>query len=348
MHTLFVDLESLAPEELDRWLARGWYRMAQSLFTCRYVVFDDVLRSAIWVRVPLSTYAFRKSLRRTLTRVDRTFRTEVGPLVVDAEREALYARYRAGARGDRSPNLRDFLYGDSHRDVFETREVRVWDGDRLVAFSWFDVGGESLQSLVGVYDPGHARHSLGFYTMLAEIRFGLETGRRYFYPGYVLPGDPSMDYKLRAGHVEFLDPDLRTWRPWGDFAPDHLPAVRLERSLERARHSLTRRGIAAELRVVPWFDVAARQPALASCLADPLVVECGPDGSGPLRLMVTWDIDRQAYSLVRCLRAEARRVDRDGNLMTPDPTFQLWVVVERLGHRDDPDEIAAAAARVRR
>ena len=76
--------------------------------------------------------------------------------------------------------------------MFDTREVRVWNGDRLVAFSWFDLGRESVQSLIGVYEPSMARQSLGFYTMLLEVQHALEQGLRFHYPGYVLPGDPAM------------------------------------------------------------------------------------------------------------------------------------------------------------
>jgi len=346
VHTLFVDPQSLTPEDLDRWLARGWYRMGQSLFTARYVVFDDVLRAAVWTRLDLQGYRFRKSLRRVLNRVDTDFRTEVGPCVLDAEHEQLYQRYRAIAKGERSPSLHDFLHGDSDVDLFDTQEVRVRDGDRLVAFSWFDAGREGIQSLIGVYEPDLARYSLGFYTMLAEIRYGLETGRRWFYPGYVLPGDPSMDYKLRVGDMEFLDPELNRWRPWREFASYDLPTERLKKGLEEARRALVQRGVPARQRLIAWFDVAARQPALASCLSEPLVVECWPDRSEPTRLMACYDVDRRHWSLVRCLRAEARRVDRQGRVMDHDTGLELWVVVERYGTRTDPEALAEAVLRL--
>lgn len=346
MHTEFVDPEHLSPQELDRWLARGWYRMGQSLFTARYVVFDEVLRAAVWTRLDLQGYQFRKGLRRVLRKVDSRFRVEIDHAVLDDEREALYQRYRAVARGDRSPSLYDFLYGDSSLSIFDTWEVRVWDGDHLVAFSWFDVGERAIQSLIGVYEPELAEHSLGFFTMLAEIRFGMGSGRRWFYPGYILPGDPSMDYKLRIGEVEFLDLDTGKWRPWADFPTYVLPTQRLEAALETMRQILDSRGIPARQRLISWFDVAARQPALAACLSEPLVVECWPDRGGPTRLMITYDLERQLYTLLRCLKAEARRVDRDGNLLEPDPTLELWVVVDRLARHTQPQRLANDAARL--
>lgn len=346
VHTLFVDPQALSPDDLDRWLARGWYRMGQSLFTARYVVFDDVLRAAIWTRLDLKGYRFRKSLRRVLNRVDTNFRTEIRPYTLDAEHEALYQRYRAIARGERSPSLHDFLHGDSDRDLFDTWEVAVYHGQRLVAFSWFDLGRHSLQSLIGVYDPDFSRHSLGFFTMLAEIRHGLETGRRWFYPGYVLPGDPSMDYKLRAGEMEFLDPEFDRWRPWPEFATYELPTSRLQRGLEAILDELSTRGVPARQRLITWFDVAARQPALASCLSEPLVVECWPDRGDATRLMACYDVDRRQWNLVRCLRAEARRVDRNGCVIDHDTGLELWVVVERYGPRPTPGALADAVMRL--
>ena len=40
------------------------------------------------------------------------------------------------------------------------------------------------------------KYSLGFYTMLLEIDFGIKSGAEYYYPGYVVPNYFKFDYKL--------------------------------------------------------------------------------------------------------------------------------------------------------
>ena len=74
-------------------------------------------------------------------------------------------------------------------DVFRTQELAIWDDDRLVGLSLFDLGKRSLQSLAGIFDPEYAEHSIGFYSLLLEIR---HAARRYL---------------LRLYHARFLTED---------------------------------------------------------------------------------------------------------------------------------------------
>lgn len=342
MHVRVVRPDHLSPEDLDDYLAQGWFRIGQALMTCRVVQFDGVLRPAIWTRLPLVGHQFKKSARRVLARNAERFRAEVGPVVLDDEREDLYQRYRQIARGERSSTLTDFLYGESDRDVFDTREVRVWDGDKLVAFSWFDLGRESVQSLIGVYDPAETRQSLGFYTMLLEVEHAIENGLRFHYPGYVLPGDPAMDYKLRLGDVEFLDPWNRDWRPLPELARVPLPTDRLDQALRAARDALLQIGVPAELRRYPWFEAPAWQPDLAACLDQPVVVECFPAKRSSSLLLVSYEVDRGSFALVRCLRARAVTRGRS----EADVPIELWLVAERISSRTTPEAIAAEVARI--
>ena len=53
LHTRILRPERILPEELDSYLARGWYRIGQTLMTCRFVLYDGNLRSAVWTRSPL-------------------------------------------------------------------------------------------------------------------------------------------------------------------------------------------------------------------------------------------------------------------------------------------------------
>lgn len=341
MHVRVVRPELLTPDELDDYLERGWFRIGQAMMTCRVVQFDGELRPAIWTRLPLHGHVFRKSSRKLLARNTRRFRVETARASIDDEREALYQRYLVVARGERSPTLVDFLYGDSDRDVFDTREISLWDGDTLVAFSWFDRGRTGVQSLIGVYDPTLERHSLGFTTMLLEVQHAQEEGLRYHYPGYVLPGDPAMDYKLRLGHVEFLDPWDQAWRSLAGLDGVALPTERLEGALREVRDALRRAGVPAELKRYPWFEAPAWQPDLAACLDQPLVVECFPERTSSTLLLVTHDVDRKTFSVVRALRARA--VTR-GRTEVEVP-IELWLVAERLGSRASAEAAAAEVAR---
>lgn len=347
MTTRVVRLERLTPEELDDYLARGWFRIGQTLMTCRVVLFDSVLRTALWTRLPLAGHRFRKSSRKLLSRNRRRFRIEFHDHVqLDEAHESLYQRYRAVARGERSPSLEDFLYGDSDPlELFDTREVSLMDGDRLVAFSWFDLGRDSSQSLMGVYDPEFSTHSLGFTTMLLEIEYSMARGMHWFYPGYVLPGEPAMDYKLRVGDVQFHDAELQQWRPWAEVDDYELSEVRLRRALRAAASALSLAGVRVVLRMYPMFEAPAWHEQLSSCLDAPLVLVCEPRPLARRQLLVTYDLEAQAYEIVRCARASAVAVTHDGDVGRP---IELWLVEERISIRSDPAEVAAEVSQLRR
>ena len=71
--------------------------------------------------------------------------------------------------GERAESLAHVVGGERGRALFDTREVSVWSQDRLIAFSWYDLGERSVQSLIGVYDPAFSKHSLGLYTLLLQM-----------------------------------------------------------------------------------------------------------------------------------------------------------------------------------
>jgi arginine-tRNA-protein transferase len=346
MHTRVARLAHLSAEELDRYLARGWYRIGPTMMTCRFVHFDGELRTAVWTRLDLADYRPRKSMRRTLNKVRRHLQVEVGEVQLDDEHEAVYQRYRTIARGERSATLHDFLYGDRdpELDVFDTREVRFRHPDgRLAGFSWFDVGADAIQSLLGVYDPDVGHLSVGFASMLEEIGWAQEHDRRWFYPGYVLPGAPAMDYKLRVGDMQFLRDD-GVWRPYHELDEDSLATEELRRRLDAAQEELEDCGVPYERHLYPMFEAPAWHSNLATCLTEPLVLLVPGRQNRTLRV-VYWDLERQAYRLRRCVKASAiARAASDGD--GEGTPVELFVVVEDLATREHPGAIAEEAAAV--
>ena len=57
VHTRVVRPNRLSPAELDAYLAAGWYRIGQTLMTCRFLLFEGTLRSTVWTRTRLDGHA---------------------------------------------------------------------------------------------------------------------------------------------------------------------------------------------------------------------------------------------------------------------------------------------------
>lgn len=335
MTTHVVRPSALAPEELDNYLSRGWFRMGHALATSRFVVFGGVLRSALWMRVPVQRFRPSRSARRLMRRNGERFVWRSHTVRTDPEHEALYQRYRAHARGDRASSLVQFLNEGAIRQVFDTREISVWDGDRLVAFSWYDVGRRSVESLIGVYEPSYARHSLGFYTMLMELEQAANDERAWYYPGYVLPGEPSMDYKLRLGPAEFLHPTTGRWVDAAEANGLELPDMCIRRRLHDVAMRLKRRGHATRMRVYRLFDAPAWHPGMRDCLDQPILLELPRRSEATTWRFLCYLLETEHYVMFECARGTA--ISTDGTMKRSMP---VMIVAAREDMGGDAESVA--------
>ena len=341
--------EILPPEALDALLASGWYRMRQSVFTCRYLLGRRGLHTAVWTRLPLRGYQFRPSLRRRMRRVRAEFEVSVSTQGPTAEHEALYARYVDHVGGDRADSLHEVLFDDDEPGaLFRTRQIQVRRGGRLVAYSFFDEGRDSLQSVIGVYDPAFARYGLGVATLLEEIHFGLDQGYRFHYAGYVVPGVPAFDYKRDVGELQFFDPDDHAWRDLSTLDPALLPASRLQSGLESVGDRLREMGIPHRLRCYPPYRVVYMNDLQDRCLSAPMFLECGRAVTDDVSLIVshdpaagTWAVD--AYHRSRDL--SELMGDAPGPDAGPPADLSLLVRLDRAGVTATPEEAARWVAR---
>lgn len=296
-------LDSISRRQLDAHLAKGWYRMGQAIFTCSFLVFDSQLYSVIWIRLPLQEYRFRKSLRKIYNRNQKDFRIEQGPANLNLEKEALYQRYRRSFSGRLAPTLRTSLLDDTEYNIFETNEFRIYDGDQLIGFSFFDRGEHSLASIMGVYDPNYDKNSLGFFTMLLEIEWGIQNGLDYYYPGYIVPGYSRFDYKLRIGQeveVEaFLEKD-QTWVSYAAQKADPLPNKVMEEALKEIQDELRRQKIQTRLLLYPPYEANLLGYWILDYLEYPLILQCHLETKNPIRLILVYDFSLLLYRLFYC------------------------------------------------
>jgi arginine-tRNA-protein transferase len=271
--------DQVAPSELDDYLEAGWRCAGQAIYTAHFMRFPATVEGRIYstlpTRLPLKGYTFKKRLRKLWRRVHRTFRVETGqPFVYDSAAQQVHQRYEA-AFSDRGLADEDvYQEQPSGPFTFDTRSIRIYDGDQLVAFSVFNLGQRSIYSSQGIYDPDYARHSLGFFSMLAEINYGVEEGLSYYYPGYVVPGYDEFDYKLRVGDMEYYDLSSDTWHPYKALKPEQVPINRMWAGLSALQEELNNNGTAAHLAEYALFDIRFWEHTALPFVEHPLVLLC--------------------------------------------------------------------------
>jgi len=220
--------EKISPGELDAYLDRGWFRMGQMIFTCRFLCFSGELYSAIWTRLDLRNYRFRKSLKKLLKRNSNHFRVLVRKAVFDDEKEILYQRHKSRFEGYIAETLKESRF--------------------------FDIGGNSLASIMGLFDPAYSKYSLGFYTMLLEIMVGHQNKKAFYYPGYVVPGYQRFDYKLRIGPVDYFNIKNKTWEPYHQLDFQKTPSEDMKQELRLLQNKMDEAGIPNKLVLYPLYD----------------------------------------------------------------------------------------------
>lgn len=299
--------ESLSGDVLDEYLAKAWYRMGLSIFTCHFLFFEESLYSPIWLRLPLEGYVFRKSLQKKLLQARQQFRTVIKHGTIDDEKEELFQRYKEQFKGKLSATLRDSLLDGQHHTIFDTFEVNVYDGERLVAFSFFDLGNDSIASIKGVYDHDYSAHSLGFYTMLEEIQFGKDLGFQFYYPGYFVPGNDRFDYKLRMGgkeDVQFFDLRSQSWLSMVNFSQLNVPVSVISERLNAIARALVNVGIAVQMLFYPAYEANAFQFDNERFLESPLFLTLFGNVFPRPRFIIYYDIWKDKFVFTHCMPVE--------------------------------------------
>lgn len=200
--------------QVDQLLALGWYRMHQHIFTTSHVQLGEVYR-VHWLRYAVHEIKTHTSHKRILHSTTK-FQYRIEDFTLQEEQIELHKRYYASIDFDGAVSITDCLFGSEEvtPSIFKTKAVLVYDGTKLIACGYFDVGGTSAASILHFYDPQYSRYSLGKYLTLLTIDYLREEGYQLYYPGYVVQGNPKMDYKLFLGKEEaqYFDPITAEWK----------------------------------------------------------------------------------------------------------------------------------------
>ena len=292
--------EIISPEQLDAYLGRAWYRMGQTIFTTHFLCFGRNYYSALWIRLSLEGYAFRKSLRKVMRKNENRFQTIVRRGYIDIEKEKLYQYYKSSFNGLLAPTLKDSLLDGEEFNIYNTYEVAVYDGGELIALSYFDLGLESAASIMGIYHPAYSNYSLGIYTMLKEVEFAMEANLKYFYPGYVVPGYPRFDYKLRIGAVDYYQLSSASWQPYANLKPEDIPIYAMEKHLLGMQQYLSHHNFKSSKLYYPLFEAGLFGFWNAPYFDYPCFLLCSPRHNTNQFLILAYNPEGNVYELIQC------------------------------------------------
>ena len=204
----FIDeefsVDVVSPKTLDSYLADGWRHFGTHFFRYNLGIYNDEIRRVIPLRIRLSNFSLSKSQSRVL-RKNAGLRTEIRPIKITVTVEDLFHRHKSRFKLYPPDSLFTFFSTDPANTPCRGLELAVYDKDRLIATSFFDVGCTAMSGVYAVFDPDESQRSLGIFTMLKEIEFAIESGKDFYYQGYSYSGESFYDYKKRFRGTEGFD-----------------------------------------------------------------------------------------------------------------------------------------------
>jgi arginyl-tRNA--protein-N-Asp/Glu arginylyltransferase len=286
----------LSRSRYDQYLASGWFRGAVMLYKMDLLCIDDEVYSVVNIRLNIEKFKLRKSQRKVLNKAEKRFHIVFGKATPNPEKEKLYQDHKHRFKGFIHGSLEEYLNAGYHSTVFDTREVCIYDGDKLIAVSYFDLGDRGMASLLCLYDESYKSWSLGKVTMLKEIEFGIETGRKWYYPGYVLDLPSNFDYKLELGKMEYYTRSRR-WSDYSNFDLRTTSGHAVRTQTESLSMLLKEERIDHKKWLYPYFSMGYVGPWNGFLLRAPALIELGQDFKG--KIVVSYSVEHNAYSLYR-------------------------------------------------
>jgi leucyl-tRNA---protein transferase len=215
--------ESLAPKQLDEYLAAGWYRMQQMIFTTDIIVKDDRYLPVFWLRVAMKKYSLTKKNEKIIAR-NKNYTVTCDAAAITEELEQLYQLYKSAMNFELAESIQDSLLGEATSSIYNTHCFTIKDGNKLIAAGFFDEGDNSIAGILNIYHPDYAANQLGKYLVLLKADYARQQQKEYYYSGYISTADSKFDYKLFVSKeaTEVYNRKAQQWVPWQSVEKEEL------------------------------------------------------------------------------------------------------------------------------
>ncbi|MEM1215227.1 MAG: hypothetical protein AAGJ82_06060, partial [Bacteroidota bacterium] len=294
-----------SPQDLDAYLAKGWRPLGQQIYVADFIQIEaGEIYSVIPTRLALTTHQWTKRQRKLLRRNQDRFTYHIRPAKLDPAKREVNRQYLAQHPDKSTPDLSIHLHYQG-KVSFNTYECAIFDGEELVAFSFFDLGAKSAYSKAGIYNPAYAKYSLGNYTMYLEMQWLQRAEFTWYYPGYVSPDIPLFDYKLQLGEMEFWSMQSKEWLPIRMFQQaTYGPLTILLQQLQQLNIQLAQHQFQPRIFTYAFFEMPMmRHPNQSPLLSAPYLVLIDlPLVSG--LVVVTYNLELNQF---RCWQCERHR-----------------------------------------
>ncbi|MBA3786164.1 MAG: arginine-tRNA-protein transferase [Acidobacteria bacterium] len=195
---------AVSPQQLDLLLADGWRHFGEHFFRYNIGLHEYELRGVLPLRIRLKNFVLSRSQRRIIKR-NQELQTVIRPIEITPEKGILFEKHKQRFKHSVPDSIYDFLSNAPADTPCEALEVCLYNQEKLLAASFFDVGRAATSGVYTMFATEENRRSLGIYTMLLVIDFSLKNNKAFYYPGYAYEGNSFYDYKKHFSALETFD-----------------------------------------------------------------------------------------------------------------------------------------------
>lgn len=211
---------SVSPAQMDFLWEQGWRHFGAMFFRYSLAIHDGDLCQVLPLRIDLRNFQPSRSHKRILAK-NRDLRVIIQEARIDAIRADLFDRHKERFADNVPESLYTFFSKQPASIPCRNQEICVYDGERLIAVSYLDLGELATSGVYAMFEPTEAVRSPGIFCLLESIRYSQELGCRYYYPGYAYRENSMYDYKKRFSGLQYLD-----WESgWKNYLPVEKDAL---------------------------------------------------------------------------------------------------------------------------
>jgi arginine-tRNA-protein transferase len=202
---------------LDFYLAAGWYRYGNKIFTIDFFEENENLYRVFWLRYNISKLKLSEKNEKII-RKNKRFSFKIKPFQNSKSLEALHDMYLKDIDFIAATTIEE-LMEDLKGNVFNSMMIEIRDEEKLIAVGIFDYGNNSIAGIKNIFHPEYKKFSLGKYLMILKCQYCSANNIDWYYPGYIAPGHKKFDYKLTVDKeaTEVCFGENRQWVAYRDF-----------------------------------------------------------------------------------------------------------------------------------
>ncbi|MGL1893122.1 MAG: arginyltransferase [Spirochaetaceae bacterium] len=203
----YTVVKDLTGADFDMFLLNGWRHFGNFFFMPNC----DNCNACRPIRTLVSEFKASKSQRRNFNKNNNSVEVAFSDLVYSQEIYNVYKKHsdvkfdqETTEKEFRESFFKDALMGSSKLSLYKIENI-------LVGVGFIDISDTGISSIYFCYDTDYRALGLGVFSVIKEIEYAKSIGKSYYYLGYYIEGNKSMEYKNKYTPSEVLDWEKNRW-----------------------------------------------------------------------------------------------------------------------------------------